>query len=62
MGMMDWYDHEALSARVEHIEAMMKDRGWHEPECPVRRTQIAQQRLGAYLYPPNCACWLAEED
>jgi hypothetical protein len=50
-----------LLRRVEAIEARQRDHGWHDPDCPVRQTQLAQKRVDSYLYSPPCDCWLKED-
>ena len=51
----------SLEERIEAIEARQRTYGMHDPDCPVRLTQIAQRTTDAYLVSPPCACWLTEK-
>ena len=46
---------------IERINAILIDRGFHEPHCPIRRVQVANSFGGAY-YTTNepCNCWISE--
>lgn len=61
MSLVDAANIHALKMRVEAIEARQRDRGWHDPDCPVRQTQLAQKKVDSYLYAPPCDCWLKEK-
>lgn len=46
-------------ARIDRIEAILRDHQMHEPNCPVRRA--ARSRLGT-RGPIVCDCWLSKPD
>lgn len=54
------WDPETLESRLARIEAILRDHGLHEPECPVRRTNEAQRHTGVYLTAQPCDCWLMQ--
>lgn len=53
---MQWS--EAITQRLDRIEARQKAYGMHDPECPLFQTEQHQKSTGAYLTRPECLCWL----
>lgn len=53
---------EDLNERLKRIEAVLKDQQTHEPSCPIRVAQKANQNSpGMYFRESGpCNCWLSK--
>lgn len=51
----------AIIARLNAIEARQREYGMHDPGCPARWVERAnQENAGPYYTPRKCTCWLSE--
>lgn len=48
--------------RLGRIESILREYGMHEPSCPAREIEKANQMGGVYWHPRPCACWLTDDN
>jgi hypothetical protein len=53
---------QSIEVRVAHLETVARANGLHDADCSALRRYKEQRHTGAYLIPPDCDCWLAEDE